>query len=234
MAASTSPRSASGRRSTVDPVSIAVMPSLRGSRRPHRLPRGRGAAAETTPDSSPIITLRATWATCPAVNPNASNSWRRRRRGAEPVERDDGALRADPAVPAQGDAGLDADALGVAGRQDRVAVGLGLGAEPVPGGQRDDPRPDALRGQLRARRHRQVQLRAGRDEDHVRVGRVAFAVDGLREDVAAQLDALDRVRRGPVEDGQLLAGEREGDRAVRARDRRGATRRPPRWGRRGG
>ena len=82
------------------------------------------------------------------------------RRRAEVVEPDDRPLVADPALPAERDAGLDADALADARRQDRVAVRLVLGLE------RSQQGSDTTRGRMPSAssvgrgRERELQLRA--------------------------------------------------------------------------
>src|SRR5690606_39156740 len=66
---------------------------------------------------------------------------RPRRRGAEVGEADEAVARAQPLVPALGDAGLDGDARRRA--EHVVAVGFGLGAEQLERRQRDDSGVDA-------------------------------------------------------------------------------------------
>ena len=73
-----------------------------------------------------------------------------RRRGAEVVEPDDRALVADPALPAERHADLDADALADGGRQDRLAVGLVLASNGSQHGSETTRVGDAL-GLERAR-----------------------------------------------------------------------------------
>ena len=104
-----------------------------------------------------------------------------RRRRAEVVEPDDRALVADPALPAERDADLDADPLADGRRQDRVAVRLVLGLEPLPARQRDDARRDAVRLERLGRRERQLELRARPDQDQLR----ACPPRRLAQDVAA-------------------------------------------------
>ena len=83
-----------------------------------------------------------------------------RRRRAEVVEPDDRALVADPALPAERDAGLDADPLADGRRQDRVAVRLVLALEALPARERDDAGRDAVGLERLGRRERQLELRA--------------------------------------------------------------------------
>ena len=91
-----------------------------------------------------------------------------RRRRAEVIEPDDRALVADPALPAERHADLDADALAHGRRQDRVAVGLILGVEPLPARQRHDPRRDAVGLEGLGGGVGQLQLGAGADQDELR------------------------------------------------------------------
>ena len=90
-------------------------------------------------------TRRPTSATRSAVNPNCSKIVPGRRRRAEVVEPDDRALVADPALPAERHADLDADALADRRRQHRVAVRLVLRVERLPAGERHDAGADAVR-----------------------------------------------------------------------------------------
>ena len=79
----------------------------------------------------------------------------RGRRGAraEMVDPDDRTLVADVALPAERDAGLDAQPLASGDRQDRVAIADRLDLEQLPAGEGHDPRPDALgRQQVGCRR----------------------------------------------------------------------------------
>ena len=129
------------------------------------------------------------------------------------IEPDDRAGVADPALPAERDADLDADPRVHIGWQDRVAIGLVLEVEPLPARQRHDARRDALGLERLGRREGQLELRARPDQDQLRV-----PARRLAQDVAAAVDAL---AREPVRAGQgrqLLAGEGERDRTVAALD----------------
>ncbi len=90
------------------------------------------------------------------------------RRGAEPVDGDDGALRADPAVPAERDAGLDAHApRGSVGGRTSSRYALGCASKRSQQGS-DTTRvrmPSAVSSSRAVDRER--QLRPGRDEDDV-------------------------------------------------------------------
>ena len=83
-----------------------------------------------------------------------------RRRRPEVIEPDDRALVADPALPAERHADLDADALANGRRQDLVAVRLVLGLEPLPAGQRHDARRDAVLLERLGGGERELELRA--------------------------------------------------------------------------
>src|SRR4029078_32447 len=75
-----------------------------------------------------------------------------RRRRTEVVESDDRASVADPALPTEGDADLDAHALADVRRKDGVAIRLVLRLETLPHRQRHDAARDAFAVQ-RPRRH---------------------------------------------------------------------------------
>ena len=111
-----------------------------------------GGMAATTPRVVPASTPRATSATWATVKPKLLEDRRGGGRGAEMLEADHGAVEADPAVPAERGAGLDADPRPHGRRQDRVAVARRLRGEALPAGQGDDACGDALG--LQARRGR--------------------------------------------------------------------------------
>src|SRR3954464_2643014 len=67
-----------------------------------------------------------------------------RRARAVVIEPDDGAVGTDPAIPAEGDAGLDRNPSADVRRQDGVSVGLVLGLEALPAGQGHDPGRDPV------------------------------------------------------------------------------------------
>ena len=174
---------------------------------------GRDAAAEAVADDPPGDLGDA-------LRGEAEVLEDRRPGGARPevVDPDDRALVADLALPAERDPGLDAQPLPDPRREDLVAVGGLLEVEQLPARERHDPRPDALGGERIGGRDGQRQLRARREEDQLdRLGAAAR----LADDVAAAGDAVAGPRGGLGQRRQLLAGQREGDRAVRPR-------RPPR------
>ena len=111
-----------------------------------------------------------------------------RRRGAEVVEPDDRALVADPALPAERHADLDADALADRRRQHLVAIRRVLRLEPLPAGERHDAGRDAVGLERLGRTEGELQLGARGDEDQLR--RTAV---GVAQHVAAARDALARL-----------------------------------------
>jgi hypothetical protein len=82
------------------------------------------------------------------------------RRGAEMVEADDGALVADPALPAERHPDLDADPLSHVRRQHAVPVRLVLRIEALPAGQRDNPCRDPVGLDRLGRVEGELELRA--------------------------------------------------------------------------
>src|SRR5688572_31253610 len=93
----------------------------------------------------------------------------RRCRRTEVVEADDRALVADPALPAERHADLDADPLAHGRWQDRVPVRLVLEVERLPAGERDDAGADAVALETFRGGECQLELRARPDQDQVRI-----------------------------------------------------------------
>ena len=118
---------------------------------------GRDAAVQAV-----WTTRRPTSATRSAVKPKCSKIVPAGADGAVVVEPDDRALVADPALPAQRHADLDADPLADGRRQDRVAIGLVLRVEPLPAGERHDAGRDALALERLGGGERELELRARR------------------------------------------------------------------------
>ena len=140
---------------------------------------------ETTPRISPARTPRATSTTRGSGEAEALEDLLGRCRHAEAVDGDDGALSADPALPAQRGPRLDAHAGVDLGRQDLVPVGRRLGREALPAGQRDDASAHALGGQHLAGSHGQVQLGSGGDEDELGAGDRAIRRRGLGQHIGS-------------------------------------------------
>ena len=128
-------------------------------------------------------------------------------RGRRPVvvEPDDCSGVADPALPAERHARLHGDPGANRRRQDRIAIRLVLELEPLPAGKRDHARRDALGLELLGRSEREVELRAGPDQDDLGITTAA----GLAEDVPAAAQALARLLGRARERRQLLASQRE-------------------------
>ena len=137
-------------------------------------------------------------------------------REAETLDRDHRALRPHPAIPAERHARLDADARGHRGREDLLAVRRRLRLEELPARQRDDARGHSLALELCTGLNRELQLRAGGEQDEAGLRGDAVRPDRLGEYVAAAGHPRRRVLAGPVEHGQLLAAEGQGHGAVRA------------------
>jgi hypothetical protein len=95
--------------------------------------------------------------------------------------------------------------------QDLVPVRLVLRLEPLPARERHDARREAVPLERFRGAERELQLGAGPDQDHL--GRLAAT--RLAQDVAAPPQALARLLGRARERRQLLAGQREADRAGR-------------------
>ena len=168
-------------------------------------------------------TRRPTSATRSAVKPNCSKIVAGRRRCTEMVEPDDRALVADPALPAERDADLDADPLAHGRRQDRVAVCLRPARRTAPstgatrrGSRCPRPRasprrrtPAAARipwrsGSARASRR---PPRAGRSRRGATPSRASSAVPG-------RVGSFWRVRASATGPSGPLDGERPGRRRL--------------------
>src|SRR5215207_11427329 len=121
------------------------------------------------------------------------------RAGAVVLDGDDLACVADPAVPRHRDPGLDRDARLDRRRQHRVAVGLVLSCEPVHARHRHDAGRDAVALEHLAGVDGVLQLRAGADQDELRL-----AVRGVLQDVAAAGHTLGG---GALEYGDVLPGQ---------------------------
>ena len=132
------------------------------------------------------------------------------RRLAEAVEADDVAAVADPAVPAERDAGLDREP-----RRDVAAAAPRRGT-PAAAPRRAPSRASRRRAPrfrasaiLRPASSASADLRAGADQDQV-----GLPVGRVPERVGAALEAARRGELVAVERRHLLAREREADRAV--------------------
>ena len=145
------------------------------------------------------------------------------RGGAEAVERDRVALVADPALPAQRDAGLDREPRLHVGRQHLLAVLRRLPLEELPARHRDDADGGAVLGRdLPPGLERERDLRAGARSGSGRARRDS------QSDVRAALDARRGAELGAVERRHLLPRQRRA-RPARPRARaRPSTRRPSR------
>src|SRR3954467_8695848 len=81
-----------------------------------------------------------------------------RRRCAEMIETYDRSLVADPAVPAERDARFDRDPGPDGSRQHGLSIGGVLELEPLPAGERHDPRRDAVRLERLGRAEGELEL----------------------------------------------------------------------------
>src|SRR5262245_53989704 len=135
-----------------------------------------------------------------------------RRRGAELVDPDHGPLRADPLRPPERRARLDRNAGAAARRQDRLAIGRLLRGERLPARHRDHARPDPLLLERVTRLHRELHLRAARDQD-----RLEPPLRVLKH-VGPLLESARGADLGAVEGRELLARKDDRGRAVLARE----------------
>ena len=140
---------------------------IRRQRDPHQAcPPGRGAGtgSGTRPRSPSRTTPRPTSATRSTVKPNCSRIVGPGADRPEAVERDDRALVAGPALPAERDPHLHADTLPDRRRQHRLAVGRSPGPRTLPARQRDDARRDAVGLERFRGSHGELELGAGGDQ----------------------------------------------------------------------
>ena len=154
----------------------------------------------------------------------------RRRRGPEMIDPDDRPLVADPALPAERGARLDADTLPHRRRQDGVSVGLVLDLELLPARQGDDARRDPLgledlggpEGELElGPRADQDQLGRRRPTPRAARSRPRMTPSRASSSVPASVGSFWRVSASADRPGPGAIGQ-------------APTPRPPRWRRRAG